>query len=194
MLTTHLATARLAELLDRACADLEATRRLLSAAVARIDDAEPGYPGGGHGGGSGDSDGPLRSTVVLGDDALRDRALLEARLRKLELDSRMVLRVVQKWGIRSVGESDREPDELWCRSCLRAGRCEPRRTSRGTTHGANCRWCDDTLRAVNVVRNERKQAPLAELPIVAVRWHAEGRRVTARDIEAWASNVKARRS
>lgn len=193
MLTTHLATQRLTELLDRACADLDATRRLLSAAVARLDDAEPGYPGGGTGGATGDDSGPLRSTVVLRDDALRDRALLEQRLRKLELDARVTLRVVQKWGIRSVGESDREPDEMWCRSCLRAGRCEPRRTSNGKTHGPNCRWCEDTLRAVNVVRNERKQAPMAELPLVAVRWHAEGRRVTARDIEAWAVNVKPRR-
>ncbi len=192
-ITTHLATQRLAELLDRAMTDLEATRRLLGAAVARLDDSEPGYPSGGDGGGSGDSDGPLRSTVIVRDDALRDRALLEQRLRKLDLDARLVLRLVQKWGIRSVGESDREPDELWCRSCLRAGRCEPRRTSNGKTHGDRCRWCDDTLRAVNVVRNERKQAPLAELPIIAVRWHSEGRRVTARDIETWASNIKPRR-
>lgn len=193
MLTTHLATQRLAELLDRATADLEATRRLLSHAVARLDDSEPGYPGGGTGGATGDDSGPLRSTVILRDDALRDRALLEQRLRKLDQDARMLLRLTQKWGMRSIGETDREPDELWCRSCLRAGHMAPRRTSPGKTHGENCRWCDDTLRAVNVVRAERKQPGLAELPLVAVRWHSEGRRVTARDIEAWATNVKNRR-
>lgn len=189
MLTTHLATQRLTELLDRAAADLDATRRLLSAAVGRMDDASPGYPGGGHGGGGGDDSGPTRGQVVLGDAALKDRHALTTRLAAIELESRAVLRIAQKWGIRSVGDSNREPDEMWCRSCLRAGHMAPRRTSNGTTHGPNCRWCDDTLRAVNVVRGERRQPPLAELPITAVRWHAEGRRTTARMIEAWAANV-----
>lgn len=193
MLTTHLATQRLTDLLDRAAADLDATRRLLAAAVGRMDDAAPGYPGGGSGVGSGDDSGPTRGQVVLGDSALMDRQMLERRLHRLEMESLAVLRIAQKWGIRSVGESTREPDEMWCRSCLRAGHMAPRRTSNGTTHGSNCRWCDDTLRAVNVVRAERRQPPLAELPVTAVRWHAEGRRTTARVIEAWASNHNGRR-
>lgn len=74
-ITTNLATQRLAELLDRAIADLAYSRRLLAAAVARLDDSEPGYPSGGDGGGTGDDSAPLRSTVIVRDDALRDRAL-----------------------------------------------------------------------------------------------------------------------
>lgn len=190
MLTTHLATQRLTELLDRAAADLDATRRLLAAAVGRMDDASPGYPAGGHGNGSGDDSGPTRGQVVLGDAALKDRHALTARLAAIEMESRAVLRIAQKWGIRSVGESTREPDEMWCRSCLRAGHMAPRREG----HGATCRWCGDALRVINAMRNERRQPPLSELPIEAIRWHAEGRKVTDKLVEQWSRNAKARRA
>lgn len=188
-ITTNLAASRLEERLDRAIEDLQAARRLLRAAVGRMDDAEPGYPGGGDGGGSGDDSGPLRSTVVLRDDALRDRAKLDADLARIEQQARNVLGLTQRWGIRRVGESDREPDDLWCRSCLRAGHMAPRREG---NHGPNCRWCQDTLRAVNVVRTEWAKPAWPELPIVAVRHHATGKRTTARDIEGWARD-RARR-
>ena len=191
-ITTHLAAGRLEQQLDRALSDLNAARRLLRAAVARLDDAEPGYPGGASGGGSGDDSGPIRQQVILRDEALRDRARLELLTTQAEQHARALLGLTQTWGIRRVGDTDREPDELWCRSCLRAGHMAPRRTTNGTTHGPNCRWCDDTLRAVNVVRREWSKAPMAELPLVAVRWHAEGRRTTAKDIEAWARD-RARR-
>ena len=191
-ITTHLAAGRLEQQLDRTLADLNAARRLLKAAVARLDDAEPGYPGGGTSGGSGDDNGPLRQQVILRDAALRDRARLEHLTGQAEQHARNLLGIVQTWGIRRVGETDREPDELWCRSCLRAGHMAPRRTTNGSTHGERCRWCDDTLRAVNVVRREWAKPPMAELPLVAVRWHAEGRRTSAKDIEAWARD-RARR-
>ena len=183
MLTTNLAATRLEQTLDRAIDDLTAAKRLLRAAVGRMDDAEPGYPTGGHGGGSGDDSGPLRSAVVMRDHALRDRAALEADLARIALLARNTLGVTQRWGIRRVGDTDREPSEMWCRSCIRAGHMAPRREG---NHGPNCRWCGDTLRAVNVVRAERHLAALAELPLVAVRHHSEGRRTTARDIEGWA--------
>lgn len=186
MLTTNLAAGRLEAQLDRAIDDLNAARRLLRAAVGRLDDAQPGYPSRGSGGGSGDPDGPLRSTVVLGDPARRDRQRLEQLLADTEQRARGLLGLTQVWGIRRVGDSDREPDSLWCRSCLRAGHTAPRRTTGNATHGPNCRWCDDTLRAVNVVRREAARPPMAELPLAAVRWHAEGRRTTARQVEAWA--------
>lgn len=182
MLTTHLATQRLAELLDRACADLDATRRLLAAAVGRLDDSEPGYPGGGHGGATGDDSGPLRSTVVLRDDALRDRALLEQRLRKLELDARMVLRVVQKWGIRSYGNGEGvdERSKL-CDSCNYNDRLEDRRV---------CSWCQRTLKAVNEIRGGLGRTPLARLPQPALDHVRNGRtkRVTPSDLDRWARN------
>lgn len=181
-ITTHLATQRLAELLDRAMTDLDATRRLLSAAVARLDDAEPGYPGGGHGGGSGDSDGPLRSAVVLADDALRDRALLEQRLRKLDLDARLVLRLVQKWGVRSYGNGEGvdERSKL-CDSCNYNDRLDDRRV---------CSWCQRTLKAVNEVRGGLGRTPLARLPQPALDHLRNGRtkRVTPSDLDRWARN------
>lgn len=180
MLTTNLATTRLAELLDRACTDLDATRRLLGAAVARLDDSEPGYPGGGSGGSSGDSDGPLRSTVILRDEALRDRELLEQRLRKLELDARMVLRIVQKWGVRSYGNGEGvdERSKL-CDSCNYNDRLDDRRV---------CSWCQRTLKAINEIRGGLGRTPLARLPQPALDHVRNGRmrRVTPTDLDRWA--------
>jgi hypothetical protein len=184
MLTTQLATARLEDELRRAQHDLESVLRLLKAAVRRMDDAEPGYPGGSHGGGTGDDSGPLRSAVVMADDAIRDRAELAKLAQRTALDARNLLGICHRWGIARHGDgTTREPDEMWCRSCLRAGHMTPKRQA---NHGPNCRWCGDALRTVNGLRAERRQPALTELPIEAVRWHAEGRKITDKVLDQWA--------
>lgn len=184
MLTTHLATARLTELLDRAMTDLEATRRLLSAAVARLDDSEPGYPGGGSGGATGDDSGPLRSTVVLRDDALRDRALLEQRLKALETNSRMVLRVVQKWGIRTYGNGEGVDERsIVCDWCGDLKEVKSRRI---------CNWCSAVLGDINKRRGDIGLKPVNRIPQAAIEHRRNGRSKSVRpsDLDRWARNTR----
>lgn len=186
MLTTQLATTRLAELLRRTIEDLQTIERLLPDTMRRLDDAEPGYPGGGHGTATDDS--PLRSTVIIRDTALKDAADLRKLLGRATTDARNILAICQRWGITRHGNNEaREPDEMWCKSCIRAGHMNPKREG---NHGPNCRWCNDALRAVNTLRAERRLPSFTELPVAAVRWHAEGRKITDKVLDQWARDAR----
>lgn len=190
-ITTHLAASRLEQQLDRALADLTAARRLLRAAVGRMDDACPGYPGGARGGGSGAqsaSDGPLASAVVLADDALRDAATVERRLDELTSSSRNLLGLTQKWGITRHGSAEGVDERsLLCDSCGYNDRPEDRRV---------CQWCARTLKAINEIRGGLGRTPLARLPQPALDHVRNGRmrRVTPTDLDRWARGDRRNRS
>jgi hypothetical protein len=154
------------------------------AALRRLSEAQPGYPSGHDGTGSGSTQ-PERYEATLGDDAVRDlRKLREAQKQALHA-GRDLWGVVTKWGVardaRSLAVADPE-DEMWCRSCLTIGKCEPRRKEGGVL----CRWCDDTLRVLNRGRAAVGKRALTELPRRALHVHAEGKRVTQRDLLRWA--------
>jgi hypothetical protein len=191
MLTTDLAASRLADHLDQTTASVERARQLLAATVKRLDDSEPGYPGGTHGGGTPTDDGPLRSAVVTRDAALADRAKLEHLCRTLDATSRELLHLTHRWMPKGTLDVIPTPvDDIWCVSCRKAGHMTPRRPG---NHGDRCRWCADTLRAVNVVRAERRLVALLELPTAAIHHRSAGRRTTARDIEGWAKDSRGRK-
>ena len=183
-ITTDLAAGRLEQQLDRALADLNAARRLLKAAVARLDDSEPGYPGGGTAGGSGDDSGPIRQQVILRDEALRDRARLEADVARLEHVARSMHGVCAQWGARRVGGHVVEHDnEARCPSCIRVGRISMPRSLGGRRL---CAWCEATLRAFNADLRLARLEPVEDLPSSLVAAHDRGR-VTDRD---WTEAVR----
>lgn len=181
-------SARADEERTKLCADIE---RFKPAALRRLAEAQPGYPSGHDGTGSGSTQ-PERYEATLGDDAVRD---LE-RLRKAEKTAMSALRdewgVVTKWGVardaRSLEIAD-PTDEMWCRSCLTIGHFSTRRAS----GGVNCDWCASTLRDINTARSEMGRRPLTELPREALQAHASGRRVTTRDVERWTGLKNLRR-
>lgn len=158
--------------------------KLADSALRRLNDAQPGFPSGHDGTGAGNTQ-PERYETTLGDDAVRDLAKLRRALRQAEHAGRDLWGVVTKWGpsrdARSLEVADPE-DELWCRSCLTIGRCEPRRKEGGVL----CRWCDDTLRVLNRGRATLGKRALTEIPRRALHVHAEGKRVTQRDLLRWA--------
>lgn len=181
MLTTQLATTRLAELLRRTIEDLQAIERLLPDTMRRLDDAEPGYPGGGHGG-SGSDDGPLRSTVILGDAAIRDRRAVDELSRAITVNSRTLLGICQRWGITRHGNNEGVDERStvcdWC------GHDRDVKTRR------LCNWCTNTFGAVNAERRKIGRQPLNRLPAPALehRRNARTPRVTDGDIARWARN------
>ena len=158
--------------------------KLHPAAIRRLQDASPGFPSGHDGTGSGSTQ-PERYEATLGDDAVRDLAKLRKAQRMAQQAGADLWGVVTKWGVardaRSLEQAD-PVDELWCRSCLTIGRCEPRRKEGGVL----CRWCDDTLRVLNRGRAAVGKRQLTELPRRALHQHAEGKRVTQRDLLRWA--------
>ena len=183
MTGTDNTSPRLCRELIAASARLEMIVGRIPMAVMRLDAEQPGWPSGLSGSGS----------PVAGPDRWRTsdpafvglQALLDAHSKTveavLELD-----RTVARWALRQKpGQRDRNPHELegYCSSCLRVGSMNPRRSQGGDT----CRWCQDTLRAVNHHRRTLTLgADLVELPVGAVRHHAEGRRTTDHHIDVWA--------
>lgn len=181
MLTTQLATSRLAELLQRTLADLQTVERLLPETIRRLDDAEPGYPGGGHVGTPTD-DSPLRQSVIVRDDALRDNAELRRLLARATTDARTLLAITQRWGITRHGNSEGVDERStvcdWC------GHDRDVKTRR------LCNWCTNTFGAVNAERRKIGRQPLNRLPAPALEHRRNGRtpRVTDGDIARWARN------
>ncbi len=176
------------ELVDGIGAGNDAKRYLLTA-LQHMADASPGYPSGHTGGPSGpDSDVHLTQPErfeMLRDDAIADYQRLVTRVRDGREAMVDVWGIVTKWGVvRDAADlevADPE-DEMWCRSCLRIRHFAPRRQS----GGVNCDWCATTLRTLNETRASKAKRALTELPLQAVRAHAEGRRVYQRDLERWA--------
>ncbi len=180
MLTTKLAATRLEAQTRRAAHDLESVLRLLGAAVRHLDDAEPGYPGGGSGGGYSADDGPLRQSVIVRDDALRDRRQLEQLCGELEANARTLLAVVHRWGFTRHGSTEGVDERsIVCESCGHNDRPKDRR---------RCDWCTRTLKAVNDIRGGLGRQPLTRLPVAAIDHVRNGRmrRVTPADLDRWA--------
>jgi hypothetical protein len=152
------------------------------AALRRLAEAQPGYPSGHDGTGSGSTQ-PERYEATLGDDAVRDlRKLREAQKQALHA-GRDLWGVVTKWGVardaRSLAVADPE-DEMWCRSCLTIRHFSTRRAS----GGVNCDWCATTLREINQARTSQGRRPLTEIPRPLLTLHAQGKRINMRVLEA----------
>lgn len=175
MLTTQLATTRLAELVDRAIADLQTVRRLLPATVQRLDDTEPGYPSGGPS--SGGDDAPLRSMVIAAQ--AQDRANYHKLIGRTTADARNLLGIAHRYGITRHGNNEGVDERsLLCDSCGYNDRGDRR----------CCQWCTRTLKAINDIRAGIGRAPLSKLPRPALEHVRNGRTKSVRpaDLERWA--------
>lgn len=131
--------------------------------VARLKDMRGGYPSGGlnAGGGSSDMTQPER---MAGRSDPADRALSRVdRLVKRVSEDVLELDNIRASTMRRKGAPDIADEG--CRSCARAGGHSP---VRNPGEGL-CRWCYD--RSLELDRDP---------PVRAVRWHLEGRKVTAR--------------
>lgn len=182
MLTTDLAAGRLESSIARATHDLESVQRLLRAAVRHLDDAEPGYPGGGTAGGYVSPDGPLRQSVIVRDDALRDRAQLEQLAANVEAHARGLLNLCYRWGITRHGNQEGVDERSTvCDWCANPREVKTRRL---------CNWCTNTFGAVNAERRSIGRQPANRLPAAALEHRRNGRanRVTPADIARWARN------
>ena len=154
--------------------------------IGRLDAEQPGFPTG-HSGGGSPVDGPDR--FQTSDPAY---GALRALLMHVDLISRRVAELDQltgNWMRRNPRTRDRSSHhtEGRCTSCIRVGEIEP------THRGDLCRWCYDTLGAVNKLRADKQYGPaLLELPVDAVRQrHSGGRgRFNELDRERWAKPEK----
>lgn len=179
MLTTQLATSRLAELTQRAIADLQAALKLLEPAVRRLDDSEPGYPSGQPSStGISTDDGPLRSGVIMRDAALKDAADLRKLIGRSTTDARNILDIVHRYGVTRHGHS--EGDDERSRACESCGNLR-------SMDRKVCQRCTRTLFAINDVRRNIGRPPMAQLPQAAVaHLKASTRNVLVADVERWA--------
>ena len=154
----------------------------LVACLKLLADLQPGYPSGTTGPGQrnavSDPVGELATGRAATDPARKALDELGSDLHKAEQLMAHAMRIVNAWqpptGRWRGNLADKAANELansndpWCKSCLRVGVLTPPRT----TGGNLCRWCQDMARATNL-----------ELPPKAlVEKHAQGRRITDRDV------------
>lgn len=137
-----------------------------------------------------DEHGPTKSTqperfgAVAGDEAARHAAQLVHHLRGAASHLVASRRLLETYGVTKVGHAavaNPVNDNLWCTSCLQDHRHSERRPG-----GTQCWWCAKKLAAINGIRREHAMDPLTLVPVAMVRKHAQGRVVTAADIEHWA--------
>lgn len=180
---------------------LERFLKHLPAAYRRMHEAQPGYPTGGTGGSGERATQPERTSIAgrdgncvpitsdpsLASLAKMDRSLSTAYRQMLDASG-----LAEEWATTRVGSKKiADPTtDLWCKSCLRIQHCEPRRRSGET----DCDWCYSTLRVLNEGRIALNLPALDELPVTAVRTHAEGRRVYQTDLMKWAGMGQVQRS
>jgi hypothetical protein len=180
--STDNTTPRLTKELMGVYTRLEVIIPRIPIVVGRLDAEQPGFPTG-HSGGGSPVDGPDR--YQTSDPAY---GALRALLMHVDLISRRVAELDQltgNWMRRNPTTRDRtiHHTEGRCTSCIRVGEIEP------THRGDLCRWCYDTLGAVNKLRADKAYGPaLLELPVDAVRQRHSGSRgrFNELDRERWA--------
>lgn len=179
-MTTDNTTPRIVSTLTAARDTLDRVLPRLPTVVRRLDNEQPGWPTGHTASGS-PTDGPDRWQTS--DPALHALQTLLKGVERLSKQTAELDHLTANWSNRN--PSTTIPDTsstMWCVSCLRAGSMNPRRS----TGGDLCRWCLDTLRAVNHHRRTLSLGPLVELPLAAVQRHARGERTRDVDIDLWA--------
>lgn len=182
MLTTDLAAGRLEDTMRQAAHDTESILRLLKATVRRLDDAEPGYPTGGHGGGGGDDSGPLRQTVVANDPVLRTREQLARDIDLASNTLRRILSTCHEYGITRHGSSEGVDERSTvCEWCSEPKQVKSRRL---------CDWCSSVLGDINRTRAAIGLKPVNRIPAAAIEHRRNGRaRTTSKaDIDRWSRN------
>lgn len=163
----------------------------IETALRRLHDGQAGYPTQPGTGTTNTPDPdhtpnthPERHALNGTDEATTDTHRLLGALNAATHNLETIRHLTQKWGATHIGHhtNTTPTDSLWCTSCIRGNHFNPRRPDGGTT----CRWCTDTLRALNTHRQQHHLPPVETIPIEAIDKHAAGRRVTTNDLTAWA--------
>jgi hypothetical protein len=186
-MTTDNTTPRLVDALTAARNALDRAIPRLPTVIRRLDQEQPGWPTGHTS--TGRQDGPDR--FQTDDTAMKALAALLRAVDAVSRETALLDHQTARWSTSYA--TSHLPDttsSLWCVSCLRVGSMNPRRSQGGDL----CRWCMDTLRAVNHHRRTTHAgAPLAELPTAAVLRHARGERTRDIDIDQWSRGEKVKR-
>lgn len=154
----------------------------LPLALRQLADLQPGYPTGAAGtgprNGVADPTGHLATGGAAADPARQALVQLEQALSQAAAALLVAQGIVRGWRPPNGAWRDSLTDQAgaalangndpWCQSCLRAGRFVPPRTAGSRL----CRWCGDLARSLEL---DVPPLPLVEL-------HAEGRRITDRDL------------
>lgn len=133
----------------------------IGGALDALDDSQPGFPSGGEGGPSSlgdhsDRTGDLAARTLDGfpDQARADLDHLDMLCRRICDDIAKASDIARRWSpptelwrdaLATEAASHLTDADAWCRSCLRVGSIQPRRSG-GT--GDLCRWCQDMTREI----------------------------------------------
>ena len=148
-----------------------------------LSELQPGYPTGGAGSGSrndvSDPTGELATGGAAADPVRQAQDELERALAQAAGALLRAQAVVRAWRPPAGRWRDSLTDQAtaalansndpWCQSCLRVNRFVPPRTQGSRL----CRWCSDVARTCG------RDLP----PLQLVERHAQGRRITDKDIE-----------
>lgn len=178
--TDLVASRRVRNRLGTAVIDLARARNLTRTAVRRMHNATPGYPTAATGGTATPTDEVQPDRWLTSDDAIRDLAAIERLAANIEVESRRLLNLAEKWGVTRIGtELSQSAHDRGCVSCNRANHYSPRREEGGEA----CEWCSKALRSINNVRGDAGLDAVDNVPLALVQKHARGQKVTANDID-----------